>query len=139
MRRVAWKHTPYVKQRANGNFLYDSGNSNWGSATTQRGEKGREVGGRFKKEGTFVYLWLIHVNVWQKSNQYCKGIILQLKINIFLKDLFLCLSPHYSLPEVRIYIQTILMHPIPVTVRISQQMVSAEFNRPYKQKDISGN
>ena len=25
---------PYVKQIANGNLLYDSGNSNWGSVTT---------------------------------------------------------------------------------------------------------
>ena len=27
------------------------------------------VGG--KREGTYVYLWLIHVNVWQKPTQYC--------------------------------------------------------------------
>ena len=40
----------------------------------------REVGGRFKRDGTDVYLWLIHVDVWQKSSQYCKVIILQLKI-----------------------------------------------------------
>jgi len=34
MERVTWKYTsPYVKQIANGNFLYDSGNSNWGSVT----------------------------------------------------------------------------------------------------------
>ena len=26
-----------------------------------------------------VYLWLIHVDVWQKSTQHCKAIILQLK------------------------------------------------------------
>ena len=26
-----------------------------------------------------VYLWPIHVDVWQKSSQYCKVIILQLK------------------------------------------------------------
>ena len=25
---------------------------------------GRKVGGRFKKEGTYVYLWLIHVDDW---------------------------------------------------------------------------
>ena len=37
----------------------------------------RVGGGR---EGTYVYLWLTHVDVWQKSNQYCKAIILQLKI-----------------------------------------------------------
>jgi len=33
-------------------------------------------------EGAYVYSWLIHVDVWQKSNQYCKAIILQLKINL---------------------------------------------------------
>ena len=30
-------------------------------------------------EETYVYLWLIHVDVWQKSTQPCKAIILQLK------------------------------------------------------------
>ena len=31
-----------------------------------------EGGGRgFKKEGTYVYLWLIHVEVWQRSPQHC--------------------------------------------------------------------
>ena len=46
-----------------------------------RGGIGWEVGERFKKEGTYVYLWLIHVEVWQKRTQYYKAIILQLKIN----------------------------------------------------------
>ena len=32
----------------------------------------------------YTHLWLIHVDVRQKSTQYCKAIILQLKINIFL-------------------------------------------------------
>ena len=65
---ASWKLTlPYVKQIANGNLLYDSGNSNQGSVTPQRGGMGREVGGRFKREGTQVYLWLIHADVWQKS------------------------------------------------------------------------
>ena len=41
---------------------------------------GREVGGGFKGEGTYVYLWLILDDVWQKPSQYCKVIILQLKI-----------------------------------------------------------
>ena len=70
---------PCVKQIANGNLLYDSGNSNWGSVTIQRGVMGREVGWRFKREGTYVYLWLIHVDVWQKPTRFCKAIILQLK------------------------------------------------------------
>ena len=38
-----------------------------------------EVGGRFKREGTYVYLRLIHVDVWQKPTQYYKAIILRLK------------------------------------------------------------
>jgi len=34
MERVTWKFTiPYIKQIANGNLLYDSGNSNRGSVT----------------------------------------------------------------------------------------------------------
>ena len=44
------------------------------------------MGVRFKKEGTYVYLWVIHVDVWQKPTQYCKAIILQLKINTLKKD-----------------------------------------------------
>ena len=43
------------------------------------------VGGKFKREGTYVYLWLIHIDVWQKPAQYWKAIILQLKINNFFK------------------------------------------------------
>ena len=39
---------------------------------------GWEVGRRFKWKGTHVYLWLIHVDVWQKPTQYCNVITLQL-------------------------------------------------------------
>jgi len=39
--------------------------------TTYRGGMGWEVGGRFKREGTSVYLWLIHDDVWPKPTQYC--------------------------------------------------------------------
>ena len=78
MERVTWKLTlPYVKQTANGNLLYDSENSKWGSVTTQKAGMGRKAGGMFKREGTNVYLWLIHVDVWQKPTQFCKAIILQ--------------------------------------------------------------
>ena len=41
----------------------------------------REVGGRLKWEGMYVYLWLIRVDVWQKPTQYYKAITFQLKIN----------------------------------------------------------
>ena len=64
MERVTWKCTlPYVKEIANGNLLYGSGNSNRVSVSTQSGGMGREMGGRFKREGIYVYLWLIHVEV----------------------------------------------------------------------------
>ena len=86
MERETWKLSLfYVKWKANGNLPYDSGKSNWGSETTLRGGMGRKVGGRMKREATcvylYVYLWLIHVDVWQKPTHYCKAIILQLKIN----------------------------------------------------------
>ena len=46
------------------------------------------MGGGFKRERSYVYLWLIHVEVWQKTI-FCKAIILQLKnkkrLKIFLK------------------------------------------------------
>ena len=38
---------------------------------------GKEV----QEGGAHVYLWLIHVDVWQKQTQYCKAVILLLKIN----------------------------------------------------------
>ena len=36
---------------------------------------------RFKWENTYVHLWLIHVDIWQKPTQYCKAIIIQLKVS----------------------------------------------------------
>ena len=48
----------------------------WCSVTTS----GVGWGGRFKREGTSVYLWLVHANVWQKPTQCWKAVILQLKI-----------------------------------------------------------
>ena len=47
---------------------------------------GWEVGRSFKKEGTYVYIWLIHVDIWKRPTQCGKLIILQLKIDIFLKE-----------------------------------------------------
>ena len=42
---------------------------------------GREKGDGFRTERIYVYLWLIHVDIWQKTAQHCKAIIIQLKIN----------------------------------------------------------
>ena len=41
-------------------------NSNRGSVRTQRGEKCWEVGGRLKREGSYVHPWLNHIAVWQE-------------------------------------------------------------------------
>ena len=72
-------YTSYVEQIASGDLLYDAGSSTRCSVTTQKGGMGREMTEQFKREGTYVCLWLIHVDVWQKLSQYCKVIILQLK------------------------------------------------------------
>ena len=40
---------------------------------------GGEVGEDFRREGPHVFLWLIHVDIWQRPSQYCKVTILQLK------------------------------------------------------------
>ena len=58
---------------------YVSGNPNRVSVSTSRGGMGREMGSRFKREGISVYLWLIHVEVLQKTTKFSKAIILQLK------------------------------------------------------------
>ena len=45
-----------------------------------------EVGGRFKREGTYVYLWLIHVDGYMtETNTIFKSNYLPIKINKFLK------------------------------------------------------
>ena len=45
----------------------------------------RKMWGRLKREGLYIYLWLIHVEVWQRTTKVCKAIILQLK-NKFKKE-----------------------------------------------------
>ena len=39
-------------------FRYQSRQTN-----NYRGGVGREMGGRFKREGIYVYIWLIHVEI----------------------------------------------------------------------------
>ena len=48
----------------------------WANSEGWGGEGGGSV---VQDVGTRVYPWLIHVDVWQKSSQYCKIIILWLK------------------------------------------------------------
>ena len=47
--------------------------------TGWKGEMEWEIGGNFWREGTWVYLWLILVEVRQKTTKFCKALILQLK------------------------------------------------------------
>ena len=49
-------------------FLYQARVVGWGGA-----------GGRVMREGRYVHLWLIHVDVCQKTTKFCNEIILQLK------------------------------------------------------------
>ena len=41
---------------------------------------GGSLEGLFKRMGTYIYLRLVHVDIWQKQTKYCKAISLQLKI-----------------------------------------------------------
>ena len=71
-------------------MLYDARNSNSVLCDNLEGDKEWEVEASFKREGTYVYWWLIHVDVWQKQTQYCKAIILPLKINKLIKAIDIC-------------------------------------------------
>ena len=73
-----------MKHIGSGNLLYGARCSNqvlrdnleaWGGVGDAEG---------FERGELYVYLWLIHVDVWQKPRQFCKAIILKLKS--FLKD-----------------------------------------------------
>ena len=70
---------------------------------------GREMGRWFKREGTYVYLWLIHIVVWQKPNQFCKTIILKINKQIYL--FFLKQRSHFSNK-----VQCRQIYPLPVVM-----------------------
>ena len=55
--RVTWKHVTIWNIDSQREFAV------WlrGSVSTYRGGMRREIGGRFKTEGIYVYLWLIRV------------------------------------------------------------------------------
>ena len=52
----------------------------------------KEDGREFWRERAWVYLWMILVDVWQKTTEFSKAIILQLKKN--LRYNFLTLQNH---------------------------------------------
>ena len=45
------------------------------------------IGGKEVQEGEniYIYLWLIHVNIWQKPRQFHKATILHIKKNKYFK------------------------------------------------------
>ena len=64
MERVTWNLTlPYVKYIANENLPVWLRKLKQGLCINLGGGMGKEKGGRFKREGIYVYLWLIHVEV----------------------------------------------------------------------------
>ena len=69
-------HGTVIRKTARGKLLYNTGSSALCPVTTDRVGTGAQVGWGFKREGTYVYLWLIHIVVQQKATQHCKAIIL---------------------------------------------------------------
>ena len=64
MESVTWKHITLCKIDSQWEFAVGMAQeTQTGSASTQRGGIERKLGGRFKWEGIYVYLWLIHVEV----------------------------------------------------------------------------
>ena len=57
---------PFVKYKGGGNLLYDVGNSDPLLCDNLEGWDGLGGGAEVQREGTYVYLWQIHVGVWQK-------------------------------------------------------------------------
>ena len=75
-------HRPQrIVSKYSSRYLYTSIHS----SIIHKRQKVEAMRGRYKREGTYVCLWLIHIDVWQKSTHYCKAVILQLKINNFFK------------------------------------------------------
>ena len=76
-----------VKQITSPGWMHETSAQGWCTGKTQRDGMGREVVGGSGWGISLVNPWLIHVNVWQKTLQYCKVISLQLiKINGKKKD-----------------------------------------------------
>ena len=66
-----------MKQITSPGWMHETSARGWCTGMTQRDGMGRAVRGG-SGWGTHVFPWLIHVNVWQKTLQYCKVISLQL-------------------------------------------------------------
>ena len=76
--RIALKHVYYHMWTRSPVQVWcmRQGAQGWCTGMTLRDGMGWKVGSGW---GTFVHLWLIRVDAWQKPLQYCKVISLQLK------------------------------------------------------------
>ena len=74
---------PYVKQMTSASLMREAGYPKLVLWDNPKGQGGEGNGRGFQDGATHVHPWLIHVDVWQKSSQYCKVIILQLNKSFF--------------------------------------------------------
>ena len=70
---------PYVKQMTSASLMHEAGHSKPVLWDKPEGSGVEGWGGGGSGWAETSVMWLIHVDVWQKSSQYCKVIILQLK------------------------------------------------------------
>ena len=63
---------------ASPNSMYEAGHSKLVHWDNPKGWDAKGGGRGVQDQETYVHLWLVHVNVWQKPPQYCKAISLQL-------------------------------------------------------------
>ena len=69
--RVTWKHIHYHMQKdSQWEFVVWLRELKPGLCDTLEGWDGVGVEGKFKRERTYVYLWLIHADVWEKPTQW---------------------------------------------------------------------
>ena len=65
--------------------MYDAGHPKLVLCDSLEGWSGKGGGRGFRMEGTHVYLWPIHIDVWQKPSQYCNYPPIKIN-NIFKKQ-----------------------------------------------------
>ena len=74
--KQTWLHTGSVSFTLTFIFYYFLSNRELKSSALWQP---RGVGGMYKSEGTYIYILLIHTDIWQKPAQNCKAVILQSK------------------------------------------------------------
>ena len=97
----------------------------------EEGSRGRE---------TYIYLWLIHADVWQKPTQHCKAIIFQLK-EISFKKKTLTISQLSLLFSIQLdfYKFSILPIRVPANLRTkTQNKGSSDILKGVRLKEKSG-